>query len=544
MANNQYPMQYPAPAGQKPPQAKKTRSQNSSKKAIVGVLSVAIVVVVALIVVAVVYIIQNNGADDSSAKYMELANNYLNSGDYESAISNYWVAIDLDPYNEEPYIDLGEVYEDTQLIEEAYSVYRLGYERIGSARLRERMTLIQPMIQRVPSKSEPENTSDLAFNKSLALKLTGYTFGDFRRQYGEPSIQVDGQIYTVTYTGLPVQFLYYNTDADRYVINELNGKPMDGKRPNEISVDDLSLIFSGMGTSINMSALQNFEISTPEITENSAVNKVVVRFMYNYAVFEIECSADGSFNSNAWNRIYPGEIVNEDGDDEQKSLHILTGVVRDATTARGIFNVTLSVASKGNPSVEITSTISDYTGGYKIEDIEAGDYIITASAEGYISDQFFATVFENGNVTEGDITLSPVLSAGAIRIVLTWNATPQDLDSYLIGSSSDGTSVYTYFQNQRQNDRSGNTIAELDVDDMDGYGPETTTLYDTAGNYTFSVQDYGRTQTMGINGATVRIYIDGQSSPIVVECPPNVLNVWNVCTINNGVVNVVNTPGD
>jgi uncharacterized protein YfaP (DUF2135 family) len=134
-----------------------------------------------------------------------------------------------------------------------------------------------------------------------------------------------------------------------------------------------------------------------------------------------------------------------------------------------------------------------------------------------------------------DFVISPELEEGQIRIVLEWGATPRDLDSYLLGTASDGLDVEVYYGS-----RINSGVAELDVDDMDGYGPETTTIYDIHGTYRFVVSDFNGTGAMGQSEATVKIYMPGESAPTTVSVPAEAQNSWTVCTINDGELEIVN----
>ena len=87
----------------------------------------------------------------------------------------------------------------------------------------------------------------------------------------------------------------------------------------------------------------------------------------------------------------------------------------------------------------------------------------------------------------------------------------------------------------------GQTIAELDVDDTDGYGPETTTLYDINGTYEFRVVDFTGSGTMSSSGAVVQVYTPDSSSPVEIPICGGLENGWLVCRIDHGVVTVLNT---
>lgn len=80
------------------------------------------------------------------------------------------------------------------------------------------------------------------------------------------------------------------------------------------------------------------------------------------------------------------------------------------------------------------------------------------------------------------------------------------------------------------------------MDDTNGYGPETITLNDLNGVYTYSVVDYRTTGTLQQYGATVKVYLPGKSAPTVITLDPNagVENVWEVFELDHGELKILN----
>jgi uncharacterized protein YfaP (DUF2135 family) len=103
------------------------------------------------------------------------------------------------------------------------------------------------------------------------------------------------------------------------------------------------------------------------------------------------------------------------------------------------------------------------------------------------------------------------LPANQIRIVLTWGATPSDLDSHFFGPLADGTRFHMYYPYSSGSSPWPDVVA-LDLDDVTSFGPETTTLFQQFnGVYKFSVHDYtNRNSTtssqLSNSGAQVRVY--------------------------------------
>jgi hypothetical protein len=89
-------------------------------------------------------------------------------------------------------------------------------------------------------------------------------------------------------------------------------------------------------------------------------------------------------------------------------------------------------------------------------------------------------------------------------VMLTWGATPSDLDSHLTGPGG----IHVYFSSMGS--KTTAPFAELDTDDTNSYGPEITTItkLDT-GTYRFSVHNYsGQSQgPIEASGAVVNLIV-------------------------------------
>jgi hypothetical protein len=144
-----------------------------------------------------------------------------------------------------------------------------------------------------------------------------------------------------------------------------------------------------------------------------------------------------------------------------------------------------------------------------------------------------------GNLTIGNqnAQVTPILASGQIRIVLSWGETPDDLDSHLFGTMNAGTVFHTYYGNEEY--YQGEVLmANLDLDDTDSYGPETTTIYHQEnGIYKFSVHDYTNgdetnSTALANSGACVRVYIGGSS--VKTYYVPNLPGtLWDVFEYNS-----------
>lgn len=193
----------------------------------------------------------------------------------------------------------------------------------------------------------------------------------------------------------------------------------------------------------------------------------------------------------------------------------VSGNITDAVTGFTVSSVEYNVrANWSNTTGTILKNGTAQNGTYSI-DMPAGNYTIEFIKGDYITSYVNIAIQASATTTK-HVALVPE-SAGAvgdnIRIVLTWGLMPYDLDSHLYGPTVDGTSTFhTYFVNKNYT-YGGNTIANLDRDDTDSYGPETTTIYElnSSGVYSFYVHDYtnkssNSSSALSMSGAQVKVY--------------------------------------
>ncbi len=152
---------------------------------------------------------------------------------------------------------------------------------------------------------------------------------------------------------------------------------------------------------------------------------------------------------------------------------------------------------------------ADYS--YETFNLTPGMYTIHTSKSGYLD--CYSTLFVSGDTSNYlEVYATPALNEDEIRIVLTWDDDPNDLDSHLFTPSSSGLEEDYHICYYNMSDTYGNT--SLDVDDTNGYGPETTTInHIQRGLYKFYVCDYTdcseeneESTRMSESGATVRVY--------------------------------------
>lgn len=139
-------------------------------------------------------------------------------------------------------------------------------------------------------------------------------------------------------------------------------------------------------------------------------------------------------------------------------------------------------------------------------------------------------------------SVSPQLDIKYVRVVLDWDAKPNDLDAHFVKNGNMG--YHISFRNMKVlSDGSGN----LDRDDLDGFGPETITIKELSyeSDYEFFVNDYSNNYNSSSNmlsqsKANVKVYGEGRLLNQFEVPQGQTGNNWHVFKVQNGKVIPVN----
>jgi len=161
---------------------------------------------------------------------------------------------------------------------------------------------------------------------------------------------------------------------------------------------------------------------------------------------------------------------------------------------------------------------------------------ITFKHPDYIESKFEIQV-SAGTIFFNRFSVSPAMRVGKIRIILDWDKTPNDLDAHLVKEGSNG--YHISYRNKRTAD---DGAAQLDRDDMNGYGPETITVnaIDQNAIYKYYIHDYtnrgdSEDRELANSKATIKVYDRVLGLVKVISVPTNLIgNKWEVLTIENG----------
>jgi len=214
---------------------------------------------------------------------------------------------------------------------------------------------------------------------------------------------------------------------------------------------------------------------------------------------------------------------------QQRTVQVLSATVKD----KRIDHAEVILQKNGFPSV---SGFTDAQGNVTLNAPFADD----GGATLIIKKTGYSALVVKGPVNGLTYAISPVMeNLEGFRIVLSWGRNPSDLDAHLAYGRD-----HIYF---RHKDGSN---ANLDVDDVDSYGPETITINqrNNGQEYTFAVHDYSdredpNTANLSNSQAKVFVYI-GESlvRTYYISGGSQRGNLWTVFRINaNGEMEDINT---
>ena len=203
---------------------------------------------------------------------------------------------------------------------------------------------------------------------------------------------------------------------------------------------------------------------------------------------------------------------------ENIDVHVLSATVKD----QNIANAEVILQKNGERSASNTTNTNGRT-TVDGNSADGADNLLIIKKSGY------STLVAKCPCDGMTYALSPVLKdLDSMRIVLNWGKNPLDLDSHLSYKNQ-----HIYWDNKQ------GLAANLDVDDVDSYGPETVTIDKKLDGqyYVYSVHDYSnRTQpnTNSLSNSQAKVMVYAGESLIRSYYVPTAKtgNLWTVFRIS------------
>lgn len=226
----------------------------------------------------------------------------------------------------------------------------------------------------------------------------------------------------------------------------------------------------------------------------------------------------------------------------------VTGLVRNAANANPLPGVSITIIGTS------ISATSGADGSYTLTNVPVGAQTLNAAATGFISSAVQVTVTDGQSVTQ-NLSLSPTLPPGEIRITLNWQhyggSAPNDLDMHLVGPNPDGSCFELYYRNLGNLTASPFALLEVDnvarsVCSTGTNCPTTETMHIgklSPGIYRFFVQNYGGEDADGLSRSKATVQIIGSTGTLgSFTVPSGTGFTWTVFEINGttGVVTQIN----
>ncbi|MCD8155906.1 MAG: tetratricopeptide repeat protein [Clostridiales bacterium] len=518
---------------------------NQGKSYRIKFLIGALVVLLAVIVAAGALLLSGQRKTQQYNSYITSGNQYYSAGDYDSAILEYEKALALNEEKDSAYLNISYAYVAMGDYESALAILEQGSSLVSSGKLDEQIASVQTLLDSSSTEAvsltqeEIESLSeDVTVENAILDMVAQYSFTNYYHDYGTATKTTSsGGTLTMYYETIGMYASYY--DLDNEVVLTSNGtEPIATAKACSVRFEKISTVFGNTAETYAVSKSKLQELLGGDISFwQSDSGSWYMTAEYKSCKLTVQTDENGNIVSeSAWNEMEP---LSRSAEEEIEGGRV-SGYIVDATTGDGL-GCTLFVRERGSQTGTILDQLSSSSDGSYTIEMEAGQYTVEVSHEGYVTEYADIEIEEGQLKTGENIVISPELGVDEIRIVLTWGASPTDLDSHTWGTSSAGQSFHICYYNE---EISG--IGQLDVDDTNGYGPETTTITDGGAEFTFEVIDFTSSGMLSSSGAVVKVYLSGESNPYTFTVPTGGTggeDAWDVFSYKDGQITAINTLG-
>ena len=315
------------------------------------------------------------------------------------------------------------------------------------------------------------------------------------------------------------------TNITGYVVNN-QGQPMDG-----VTVKAFSDKYKILASEAKTKSDGSYNLLVPLNASNYTVNLSRPNFV-DTTIYEIDSDLAGS------NTFQETAYLHE----ANNNVYNVRINFRDALDGRDLADNNSSLELKLRKGINNKNGPIQYQDRFDLNDgiyyelgLDPGTYTAEIITSGYESNYFtISTLFNNMEVNSNSV---PNINNDDVRIVLTWGARPSDLDSHLFLPNGNHIAYYSKVVD------GGN----LDIDEVDSYGPETITIDSLKnGTYKYYVADYSNSSSgnysstdMALSNAKVDVYNkNGLVNTFIVPSYRQGV-IWHVFNISDGRVSPV-----
>lgn len=520
--------------------------RNTNCHSVKPLLLVFLCLTFALIAVGGAFLISNNRKERNYSACINEGNKYMEQLKFEEAVTAFELAIKKNPKDETTYIKIYQIRDLQGEHKLARSMLEIGYKNTKSERID---YLLRNYLEKYGDETDGmgkqeelqlENLSaylsEIKMNVPMLQKLESFTYADYEREFGRCiSHERRGEAVEIVHANFLGTFLYQNTKEQTDLISMEKGLPLQNAKPVSVRLQNLAIIFQNYKDGITYKRLCELIGMRIDCTYLEEADSYVDTFTYGNCKMELGCDKNGDIvQGTVWNRI----TLPESKDMDEKGN--ASGVIINAVTGAGIENARLNFV----PNMQAAEPIRvecDEQGAYEVE-LPEGKYEVEVMKEGFITDRFQLEIASKEQKTGESFPLSPKLENGEIRIVMTWGTYPRDLDSHLEGTikseASQGNHNFHIYYGNKEDSLGKVRTAVLDVDNRNGFGPETTTIF-TEGSYHFWVEDFQHSGHIGESQASVKVYMPNETAPVEFHVPNQQGNTWDIFTIEDGKISTI-----
>lgn len=373
--------------------------------------SIPVIVLIICCLGALLLLDSGSGQEEVYVQQIEMADKYFASNDYDNAVIYYKKAIDADNTQEKPYLALADIYFSKSDLINAVNILELGQKNVGSEQINNMLARYTLMLNEASSgASEPKPEAVKMVSGTVGVVST-YNYSQYANGYTVQSESYDNGVYKVKYLNFGAEFLYYNTNDNKNIINSSTHKPNPTARPSEIHLESISLLFSGASRGVTLEQIKSLEVNSVKKEFDSGLNIYAVTFTKDNCIFTVECDKDGNITKDdAYNKIIPMQTA-------QNSEKItVSGIITDGTTNGFVPAATLNFRTGRNNKSGNTYAVAEAKSGAYTAELEEGVYTVEIIAVGYNTDYFEIEVTDKSD--EEMLSFKLTAEGAAIKIIV------------------------------------------------------------------------------------------------------------------------------